>query len=411
MSNDIRRTWLLTLTLALAVGAHGQALDRMNWSPRNYEVLAQFIREHGKTSPTYDAKSPPYAVFDWDDTSAFHDCGDALFRYQLWNLEFRLSKVQFRALLKDDIQGVKVLSGPSPVKLKELHADIVADYSFLHDHYRGLGGGLGLDELRQTPQFQDFVSKMLFLYDSYTATEGIGPKYSYVWMLYFLSGYAPDEVRTMARAAIRQELGDGLRLLAWKGPAKFDSKVGPITVTFRSGLRVHPEMQNLMASLRSAGIDVYIVTASLKQVVGVFAGPGGFGYNVPPDHVVGMELEAGKDGKLLAAYKAGWVPTYRAGKVEAIKRKLGPRGDPIFAAGDSDGDYEMLSAFAGTRLALILNRIKGGPIGTLCRQAVRQKGESAPRYLLQGRDENTGLFVPRSETIRFGESAPRLLKE
>jgi phosphoserine phosphatase len=411
MNGDVRRTWLLAVAVVVAAPRPGQALDPMNWSPRNHAVLTRFLRDHGKTSPAYDTKSPPFAVFDWDDTSAFHDCGDALFRHQLWNLELRLTKDQFRALLKDDIRGVTTLAGPRPLKLRDLHADLVADYAFLHERYRGPGATATLDELRRTPQFQDFVSKMLALYDGYTDTEAIGPTYSYVWMLYFLAGYTPDEVRAMARAAIRSELGDGLRRVTWKGPAGFASKVGPIDVTFRGGLRVHPEMQNLMASLRSAGIDVYVVTASLKQVVEVFAGPEGFGYNVPADHVLGMELEANADGKLLPAYKAGWVPTYRAGKVEAIRRKLGGRGDPVFAAGDSDGDVEMLSEFRGTKLALILNRVKGGRIGGLCRQAVRQKDEPAPRYLLQGRDENTGLFVPRSETIPLGEAAARLLKE
>ena len=61
------------------------------------------------------------------------------------------------------------------------------------------------------------------------------------------------------------------------------------------------------------------------------------------------------------------------------------------------------------RLALILNRVKGGPIGTLCRLAVGQMDRGTPRYILQGRDESTGLFLPRPETILLG-AGPRLLK-
>jgi phosphoserine phosphatase len=391
----------LVLTVAAPRAAFG--LDRMSWSQRNYEVLVQFVRDHGKESPSYNAKKPPYAVFDWDDTSAFHDCGDALFRHQLWNLKFRLDKDQFRALFERSHRGVKANAGSRRVTLGDVQDDIIADYGYLHDRLSE-----SPDDLRRTPQFRDFVAKMLFLYQAYTDSEEVGPDYSYVWVLYFLSHYTPDEVRDIARAAIKEQLGEALREATWKAPEKFDSKAGPIDARFLTGLRVQPEMQNLMASLRAAGIDVYVVTASLKQEVEVFAGAG-FGYNVPADHVLGMELDI-KDGKLQPAYKPGWVRPYRKGKVDAIRSILGTHGEPIFAAGDSDGDYEMLSTFDGTKLALILNRVKGGKIGELCRKAVEQKGQAKPRFLLQGRDENTGLFVPAPETIPLGQSRARLLK-
>jgi phosphoserine phosphatase len=405
----VKRGWLVAVVLAVAAPRPALALDEMSWDPANYKVLAHFLREHGKESTSYDAKKPPYAVFDWDDTSAFHDCGEALFRHQLWNLKFRLDKEQFAVLFKEDFKDQKAEAGSRRVKLGDVHDDIIADYAYLHDRYCQLGGSWGLGDLRRTPQFQDFVSKMLFLYQAYTDSKEIGPAYSYVWVLYFLPDSTPDEVRDIARAAIKEQLGEALREVTWKGPRKFDSKAGPIDVTFRSGLRVHPEMQDLMASLRGAGIDVYIVTASLKQVVEVFAGKG-FGYNVPADHVLGLELRE-KDGKLTAGYKKDWPRTYGPGKVEAIRSYLKDRGDPIFAAGDSDGDFEMLSQFKGTKLALILNRLKGGDkIGGLCRKAVEQKDERRPRYLLQGRDENTGLFIPTRETILLGQSRPHLLK-
>jgi phosphoserine phosphatase len=405
----VRSGWLLAVVLAVAAPRPAPALDKLSWARRNHAVLTQFLRDHGKGSPGYNEEKRPYAVFDWDDTSAFHDCGDALFRYQLWNLKLRLDKNQFRALFEKSRRGVRADAGSRSVKLGDVQDDIFADYDYLHDRYSGLGGSWALDDLRRTPQFQDFVSKMLFLYGAYTDSKEIGPHYSYVWVLYFLSNYTPDEVRDVARAAIKEQLGEGLREAAWKGPRKFDSKAGPIDAKFLTGLRVQPEMQDLMASLRDAGIDVYIVTASLKQEVEVFAGEG-FGYNVPADHVLGMELDT-KDGKLRPEYKPGWVRTYRQGKVEAIRSKLGTRGDPILAGGDSDGDFEMLSTFEGTKLALILNRVKGGDIGKLCRKADEQKDQAKPRYLLQGRDENTGLFVPASETILLGQSQPQLLKK
>ena len=109
----------------------------------------------------------------------------------------------------------------------------------------------------------------------------------------------------------------------------------------------------------------------------------------------------------------GWVETFRQGKVEAIeqviKTGLGKNRDPIFSAGDSDGDYEMLTSFPGMKLTLIWNRVKGGLIGTLCKLAVEQADSSNPRYILQGRNENTGSVIPGSATILLGKTEPQLL--
>jgi hypothetical protein len=129
---------------------------------------------------------------------------------------------------------------------------------------------------------------------------------------------------------------------------------------------------------------------------------------VDEDHVIGCELEV-EGGMLRPVYRKEWPLTYGKGKVEAIRRKLGSRGDPILVAGDSDGDADMLVDFEGTRVSLILNRVKGGKIGSLSRRAASPEDEASGRYLLQGRNENTGLFLPRPETIPFGEREARLL--
>jgi hypothetical protein len=147
--------------------------------------------------------------------------------------------------------------------------------------------------------------------------------------------------------------------------------------------------------------------------VETFGAPGNFGYSVPPANVIAMELAIDGNGILLPEYKPGWAKTYRQGKVDAIdqaiKVGLGKNWDPLFAAGDSDGDYEMLTGFPGMKLSLIWNRVKGGAIGKLSRQAVAELGSAAPRYILQGRDENAGMSLPGQESILLGKTVPQLL--
>jgi hypothetical protein len=94
---------------------------------------------------------------------------------------------------------------------------------------------------------------------------------------------------------------------------------------------------------------------------------------------------------------------------QAIKVGLGKNWDPIFSASDSDGDYEMSTGFPDMKLTLIWNRVKSGDIGKLSKQAVDEMDTITPRYILQGRNENTGLARPSSESILFGKSTPQLL--
>jgi hypothetical protein len=53
--------------------------------------------------------------------------------------------------------------------------------------------------------------------------------------------------------------------------------------------------------------------------------------------------------------------------------------------------------------------VKGGDIGKLCKQAVDESNLATPRYILQGRNENTGIVMPCSESILLGKAELQLL--
>jgi phosphoserine phosphatase len=389
-------------------------LDRMNWSERNYEVLNQLIEDYGIGGKYYSKDEAPYAVLDWDQSCAFLDVEEALFRYQLTNFRFKLSKEQFSILLKDEINGVKQLSSDfHSILLSDLNKDLVEEYSFIYDRIAGSDATMTLQEIKATPQYQDFRAKLPFLYEAYCATDSIGSDYGYPWVIFLLAGHTIDEVKNLAKEAIAFELANGLFKQEWSSPTLFQSHSGPVSYFFKTGLRVLPEMQDLIETFTKQGIEIFVVTASYKPVVETFAAPGNFGYHVPAENVIGMELALSANGIILPEYKQGWVKTFRQGKVEAINRVIKQQGgksfDPLFAAGDSDGDYEMLTGFPGMKLALIWNRLKGGDIGKLCKQAVDESNNENPRFILQGRNENTGLAIPTSSTIPFGKTEARLL--
>jgi len=392
------------------------SIDKLNWSDRNYAVLNQLIKDYGKGGKYYDKSKAPYAVFDWDQTCAHFDVEEAVMRFQLYHLRFKMTKAQFKDLLKDDINGVFQLSEDYlNMSLARIDSDLVNDYDFLYDNFSGLNGAMALSDIRQTPQYKDFIVKIPFLYNGYCATTGIGDDYGYPWVLYLLSGHTIAEVRSMAKEAISFELGNKLSKQTMQSPAGFQTKSGIVSSTSTIGLRVFPEIQNLISTFKRQGIEVYIISASYKPVVEVFSGIGNYGYNVSPENVIGMELATTGDGKILPEYKTDWVKTFRHGKVDAINRViksgLGKNWDPLFSAGDSDGDYEMSTKFPDMKLTLIWNRVKGGDVGKLCRLAVDESEISMPRCILQGRNENTGLAMPGSESILLGKSEPQLLHE
>ncbi len=93
-------------------------------------------------------------------------------------------------------------------------------------------------------------------------------------------------------------------------------------------------MKRLIAGLQSEGFETWIVSASNYWIVRATAPYMG----IPEDHVLGIQLRI-RDGALTTR------PVYPRptgqGKVDAIQKHIGVR--PVFAFGDSMGDFPMLA--------------------------------------------------------------------
>lgn len=111
-----------------------------------------------------------------------------------------------------------------------------------------------------------------------------------------------------------------------------------------ASIRIRPEIADLQRSLRARGWQVWVVTASARHAVLPLAAR----YDVPPDHVLGMELREEHDW--VHPEVVGTI-TYRQGKVDALIEATGRT--PDLAAGDSITDLELL--LSATH-ALLLDR-------------------------------------------------------
>jgi hypothetical protein len=387
-------------------------LDRAKWSPRNHQMVAQMIATYGNTAKGYNSKKRPYAVFDWDNTSIMNDCEEALLMHQINTLSFKLTPAEFGAIIRQNVPAgpftadFKNAAG-KVVDLDSICADLDADYAFLHANYKGMAGSKSLEEITATIEFQDFRVKLYYLYEAVNDTHGVNV--GYPWVIYFFANMSVAEVMAMAEASNDAALGAALTKVKYTSPAERTGRAGVVSVTHFHGIRLCTEVGGMMDTFRAHGIDVYVCSASQEDVVSVFACNPKYGYNVPRENVIALRLE--RDGHVFKnAYLKDWPLTWGPGKTVAIKRELAtPKGyGPLFVAGDSDGDYDMLRDFADTRFGLIVNRMKNGKIGELSKLAAAQLAATQPRFLLQGRQESTGNWLPVETSIKYGKNTPLL---
>jgi hypothetical protein len=80
----------------------------------------------------------------------------------------------------------------------------------------------------------------------------------------------------------------------------------------------------------------------------------------------------------------------------------------VFAT-DLKYGYNILRDFADTQLGMVVNRLKKGKVGELSRLAAQALHTDHPRFILQGRQESTGNWLPLETSIKYGKAAPAML--
>jgi phosphoserine phosphatase len=405
----------LILTALITVVSHAQVLDQGKWEPNTRIQIQKMIDSNGIKSSLYDSAKKPYAVFDWDQTCIFNDTEESLFRYMIDNLAFKATPAEFALAIRngvptDDFGKSYNNRDGRPVSINLIAADLEEDYKFLYNNYIGQKRKT-LDEIRATEEFIDFRGKLAYLYEAIGGT--FSADVSYPWVLYLFAGMTEDEVRAVAEKANDAALHDSLDTYTITSSEKRPGKAGVVSLSsYKKGLRLAPEMSNLMNVLRDSGFDVYVCSASHETVVRVFAGLPKYGYNVPPENVIGMKTKM-ENGVYQGEYDYSddYPQTQQKGKSVAIRQLLVSKYGygPVFVAGDSQGDFNMATEFSDTQLTLLINRLRTDDFGKLGIQAVKEAGSDRARYVMQGRDENTGQFRPSTSTIKMGTDKEALL--
>lgn len=303
------------------------------WAGDNAKKINLFLQ-------TYRDKNA-VAIFDWDNTVAKNDIGDATFFWLLRN---------------DGVRHPASFAKQNPY----LTAEAVQD---LNRYCPGKPGSF-----LNTSENKSCADTLLSIYldgktksgkrDAWKLTHPDTLEPAYLWVVQFLSGYTPAEVKAMAEIVIEHAMNNSVGTTQFVGSREVPAYV-----------HVYDAQKQLIQAMKVDGFDVWIATASAQGLVELFAAQVG----IQPDHVIGVRSVLDASGKLTdrlegcGPYPDGNIEilTYRQGKRCFINKLVYKLTDPkaqmesksptAFAAGDSDTDVFFVK---DAKFHLVINRNK-----------------------------------------------------
>ena len=359
-------------------------LPEDSWEPVVYEALSDMIAREGILSENYDPECRPYAVFDFDNTTIINDISLTLMIYQIENLRYAFPPEKafecFTAWLPD---LDKVLEGPG-MSARMIGENLASDYKTLKAM---LQMGMDLEKIHATEEYLDFRAKLEGL------NEGVENTFDYgtwcMWQPSLFSGMSWDELQNLTRESVDYWMGQGaLSKELWESPD------GRISVEITKGLVLPLESVHLYNALKDNGFDVYVCSASLEAVVEAMACSPGYGLGLSPDNVFGIRLA--DRNNFGGEFDEDYDQTFLEGKTACIEKLIAPRHGgraPSLVAGDSNGDYAMLTSFDSLSVGLIFDCKRSGQIAGLIEKASAssaQEPAARPVYVVQPRDRFTG---------------------
>ncbi|MYX10135.1 haloacid dehalogenase-like hydrolase [Streptomyces sp. SID8375] len=313
------------------------------WYGKNRAALQKMIDERGTCAGSGGAR--PVATFDWDNTVVKNDVSDATLAWALrhdkvlqpksWKATNKwLTADAHRALTK--ACGTSVPAGrPLPTSKNTACTDEILDV------YQDAETSTGKKAFTGTWNHRRTVPE-------------------YVWITQLFAGHSPATLTSYARQARAENL---------KAPIGTEQTVG--THKMAGYIRYYVQQKDLIRTLKAAGFDVYIVSASAEPIVRAWAP----GVGLDRDHVIGIRNLV-DDGRLTTGVQGcgdvkathGEVLTYMDGKRCWINQEIyGVKGAkawqqqdrahrPAFAAGDAETDVTFVGDATGAHLALNRNK-------------------------------------------------------
>ena len=232
----------------------------------------------------------------------------------------------------------------------------------------------------------------------------------YLWNAQAFHGLSLSRLREEIREMMEQ--GGSVEVPGPGGPLSFQIP------------RPYPAQIQLIAELQRRGVAVWIVSASVEELVRMVASDERYGICLPPERVIGVNLLLQRnDGSRFASAwdrKRGldaadyfsaerlqsvvtphlYAPaTWFAGKVSAIKEWIHPSRRPVLAAGDSPNDFHMQFYAAAGREGVRLRVDRSAEHARMLESEIRLRKISAPADPLPEK----GWLVMRPADLGIGD--------
>ncbi|MEU4795621.1 HAD family hydrolase [Streptomyces sp. NPDC023327] len=385
------------------------------WYGSNKARLQHMVDRYGRCGDGHGAK--PLATFDWDNTVVKNDIGDATMFWLLRHGRIRTPSGG------DWHTTSRYLTDPAAQALAKA---CPATRATLPTHRNTARGAACADEI-------------LSVYGEGATTSG-APAFAgfdhrrmepqYAWLAQLTRGWTTRQVKGFAAAAREENLA---------APVGARQRVGTHQVT--GWVRYYDQQRDLIHTLKKAGFDVYVVSASPEPVAEVWAAAVGvdarhtlgirnvLAHGRQTAHLKGCGTVADGDDSMITYIdgKRCWINKEILGVRGAAAERVQPAARrQVFAAGDSDTDISFLRDATGLRLALNRNKNE-----LMCRayengdgrwlvnpMFIEPKGEKADPYPCattgyterdgrQGPVRRTdGSVIPDQRDTVFGTSTP-----
>ncbi|WP_431044751.1 haloacid dehalogenase-like hydrolase [Streptomyces sp. P1-3] len=315
----------------------------LKWYGDNRAKLQQMIDERGSCSGTGGPR--PVAAFDWDNTVVKNDITDATLAWSLkhdkilrpksWrDTSAWLTPAADRALTQACGTSVPV-GRPLPTSDNAACADEIMEIRVTAKTMSGEEAFAGdWNHRRTVPE--------------------------YAWIPQLFAGHSPRALNSFARKARAENLA---------APIGSTQTVG--THKLAGYIRYYDQQKDLIRTLKAAGFDVYIVSASSEPIAEAWSG----GVGLDREHTIGIR-NLTRHGKLTTGIRGcgdvddgrGDALPYMDGKRCMINQEIfkikgadaWERQDPAhrlaFGAGDADTDVTFVDDATGAHLAINRNK-------------------------------------------------------
>jgi phosphoserine phosphatase len=279
------------------------------WNPGARAAIEVLIQERGRGAAAYDAKVPPIAVLPWSDAAVAGDPAELVFLSLVTEAKFRVDDAWWEL--------VPIAYGRQPVRAAYEEMTTLSSATWTSQ-----------------PSYHAWRKGMLSSY--LNQCRGLGRKECRSYLARLWAGWRDDDAQDYAKQVLKDEMRRVTPVEMIPGEPD-DRK--PLRA--RRGLRVIPEMRDLVAKLRGAGFDVWVIDDVPQPVLAASAGD----YGVDPSRIYGVQNST--QGARMGGEIMSPVPT-RGGKTAVMQTLLGRPAD--LAVGRDAADIDVLSYGDGLRV-------------------------------------------------------------